>query len=53
LREELLCALRHDKKSQGNMICTVVVDRVGEFRMANATAEALADALYACPFGKE
>ncbi|MBR2622543.1 MAG: 3-dehydroquinate synthase [Clostridia bacterium] len=52
-KHELLRALKHDKKAAGAHIHAVIVDSVGSFRMENITAEALADALYACPFGKE
>jgi 3-dehydroquinate synthase len=46
-QEELLTALKHDKKAAGSAIYTVVVDRVGEFRMEDATAEELLEKLNA------
>ena len=46
-QEELLTALKHDKKAAGSSIYTVVVDRVGEFRMEDATAEELLEKLNA------
>jgi len=46
-QEALLTALKHDKKAAGSCIHTVVVDRVGEFRMEDATAEELLEKLNA------
>lgn len=40
-RELLLTALKHDKKAAGKRIHAVTVDRVGEFRMEDVTAEEL------------
>ncbi len=48
-REDIVQALTHDKKSQGDIIRTVTVSRVGEFQWGEADAATLADAL----FGKE
>lgn len=52
-RERLLCAISHDKKAQGGEICTVTVPRLGEYQLQMKAADTLADALYACFFGKE
>lgn len=52
-REQILTALTHDKKSAGDQIHTVVVPRVGEFCLQQATPAALADALFATFAGKE
>ncbi len=43
--EQLLTALKHDKKAAGKAINTVCVDRVGEFEMKKHTPEELIDAL--------
>ena len=48
-RAEIIRAMTHDKKSQGEIIRAVVVWRVGEFEWKDASAASLADAL----FGKE
>ena len=52
-REHILAALTHDKKSAGDQIHTIVVPRVGEWCMQQATPTALADALFATFAGKE
>ena len=52
-RDQILTALAHDKKSAGDKIHTVIVPRVGEFCMQQATPAALADALFAAFAGKE
>jgi 3-dehydroquinate synthase len=52
-RDRLLCAISHDKKAQGEEICTVTVPRLGEYQLQMKAADTLADALYACFFGKE
>jgi 3-dehydroquinate synthetase len=46
-KDELLTALKHDKKAAGKQIHTVVVDRVGNFRMEDTTAEKLLEKLEA------
>jgi 3-dehydroquinate synthase len=52
-RDRLLCAISHDKKAQGEEICTVTIPRLGEYQLQMKAADTLADALYACFFGKE
>ncbi len=42
---QLLAALRHDKKAEGETINTVYVDRVGSFEMKKQTPEQLVEAL--------
>lgn len=47
-REDVLRAIGHDKKAEGEKICAVTVPTVGEYQLQMREAEALADALYAC-----
>ena len=48
-RENIIQAMMHDKKAQGDTIHAVFVSRVGEFEWKETSAASLADAL----FGKE
>lgn len=47
-KDAVLCAIGHDKKAAGGEICAVFVPCVGEHQLQKRTAEALAEALYAC-----
>lgn len=46
-RRELICAISHDKKSQGEGVCAVFVPRLGEYQLQMRTVQSLADELYA------